>query len=155
MGIVKLLTEKNLKIATAESCTGGPIAKLITDRAGASMCFECGFVTYSNEIKIRVLGVDAEIIEKYGAVSSQTAKQMCEGARLKSGADIALSVTGIAGPSGGSAQKPVGLVYIGICGDFGTDTKKYLFSGTRDEIRSQTAEKAIQIIHDYIVQYYN
>ena len=100
MDIVKLLTEKNLKIATAESCTGGLIAKLITDRAGASMCFECGFVTYSNEIKIRVLGVDAEIIEKYGAVSSQTAKQMCEGARLKSGADIALSVTGIAAHPG-------------------------------------------------------
>ena len=152
MDIVKLLTEKNLKIATAESCTGGLIAKLITDRAGASMCFECGFVTYSNEIKIRVLGVDAEIIEKYGAVSSQTAKQMCEGARLKSGADIAFRY-------GNSAHRGqcanVGLVYIGICGDFGTDTKKYLFSGTRDEIRSQTAEKAIQIIHDYIVQYYN
>jgi nicotinamide-nucleotide amidase len=154
MDITKLLTDKKLKITTAESCTGGLIAKVLTDRSGASQYFGEGYVTYSNEAKRRLLGVKGETLEKYGAVSAQTAAQMCEGAMAQSGADIALSVTGIAGPEGGTPQKPVGLVYIGVCGGHGTQTGEYIFSGTRDEVRRAAAQKAIQIACEYIVQYY-
>jgi len=155
MNIVPVLIEKKLKIATAESCTGGLIAKLITDISGSSECFGMGVVTYSNEAKQKLLGVSPETLKAYGAVSEQTAAQMCEGLLPLSGADIAISVTGIAGPSGGSPEKPVGLVYIGVCGRFGTWVEKHILTGTRDEIRNKTAQKALQITHRYIVQYYN
>lgn len=154
MDIAKLLTEKKLKITTAESCTGGLIAKLLTDKSGASQYFGEGYVTYSNQAKRRLLGVMGETLEEYGAVSAQTAAQMCEGARAKSGADIALSVTGIAGPEGGTPQKPVGLVYIGVCGAHGTRTERCVFRGSRDEVRNAAAQRAMQIACEYIVQYY-
>jgi len=152
MDIAKLLTEKKLKITTAESCTGGLIAKLLTDISGASNFFDIGFVTYSNDAKIKMLGVKPKTLESFGAVSAETAREMCEGALKKSDADIAVSVTGIAGPTGGSGQKPVGLVYIGICGSRGTAAEKFLFKGARDEIRNAAARKALQTAYDYIVQ---
>lgn len=155
MNIVPVLIEKKLTIATAESCTGGLIAKLITDISGSSECFGMGVVTYSNEAKQKLLGVLPETLKTYGAVSEQTAAQMCEGLLPLSGADITISVTGIAGPSGGTPEKPVGLVYIGISGKFGTWVEKHILSGTRDEIRNKTAQKALQIAYKYIVQYYN
>ena len=137
MNIVSLLIEKKLKIATAESCTGGLIAKLITDVSGSSECFEMGLVTYSNSAKEKLLGVSHQTLSEHGAVSEQTAAQMCEGLFTKYGSDIAVSVTGIAGPTGGTPEKPVGLVYVGVCGKFGPCVKRLELSGTRDEIREK------------------
>lgn len=111
---VAMLKEHHLKVATAESCTGGLIAKRITDVPGASEVFECGIISYANEIKHKVLGVSEDDLNKYGAVSEPVAKQMAQGALKVSGADIAVSVTGIAGPDSDSTDKPVGLVYIGL-----------------------------------------
>ena len=111
---VAILKEHHLKVATAESCTGGLIAKRITDVPGASEVFECGIISYANEIKHKVLGVSEDDLNKYGAVSEPVAKQMAQGALKVSGADIAVSVTGIAGPDSDSTDKPVGLVYIGL-----------------------------------------
>ena len=111
---VAMLKEHHLKVATAESCTGGLIAKRITDVPGASEVFECGIISYANEIKHKVLGVSEDDLNKYGAVSDPVAKQMAQGALKVSGADIAVSVTGIAGPDSDSTDKPVGLVYIGL-----------------------------------------
>lgn len=112
--VVGMLKEHHLKIATAESCTGGLIAKRITDVPGASEVFECGIISYANGIKHKVLGVSEDDLNKYGAVSEPVAKQMAQGALKVSGADIAVSVTGIAGPDSDSTGKPVGLVYIGL-----------------------------------------
>ena len=112
--VIEKLKEKHMKVATAESCTGGLIAKRITDVPGASEVFDCGIISYANEIKHRVLGVSEDDLNKYGAVSEPVARQMARGALKVSGADIAVSVTGIAGPDSDSTKKPVGLVYIGL-----------------------------------------
>lgn len=111
---LSLCEARGLMLATAESCTGGMIAAALTDIAGSSAVFDRSFVTYSNEAKQEMLGVNAETLAEYGTVSEQTARQMAEGALAHSRADIALSVTGIAGPGGGSAEKPVGLVWFGL-----------------------------------------
>ena len=111
--VVELLTAGRMTVTTAESCTGGLIAGTIVNVAGASDVLNEGYVTYSNEAKERLVGVKHETLEKYGAVSEQTAREMAEGAARSAGADAALSATGIAGPGGGTAEKPVGLVYIG------------------------------------------
>ncbi len=144
--IVKMLIESGKKLALAESCTGGLVAKKITDISGASECFECGFVTYSNEQKVQRLGVSRETLEKYGAVSPQTALEMCRGAKEKAGADIGIGITGIAGPNGGTAEKPVGLVYIGFCTDEVHIAYKLNLSGSRDEIREQTSLYALDLV---------
>lgn len=112
--VIEKLKEKHMKVATAESCTGGLIAKRITDVPGASEVFDCGIISYANEIKHRVLGVSEDDLNKYGAVSEPVARQMAQGALKVSGADIAVSVTGIAGPDSDATNKPVGLVYIGL-----------------------------------------
>ena len=112
--VVDILTEKCLKLSLAESCTGGRISSRITDVAGASEVFTHGYVTYANSAKVDMLGVDQKLLEAHGAVSEQVAKEMARGALDRSGADIAVSVTGIAGPSGGTAEKPVGTVWIGL-----------------------------------------
>ena len=112
--VIEKLKEKHMKVATAESCTGGLIAKRITDVPGASEVFDCGIISYANEIKHRVLGVSEDDLNKYGAVSEPVARQMAQGALKVSGADIAVSVTGLAGPDSDSTNKPVGLVYIGL-----------------------------------------
>lgn len=112
--VIEKLKEKHMKVATAESCTGGLIAKRITDVPGVSEVFDCGIISYANEIKHRVLGVSEDDLNKYGAVSEPVARQMAQGALKVSGADIAVSVTGIAGPDSDSTNKPVGLVYIGL-----------------------------------------
>lgn len=131
-------------IATAESCTGGMIAAAITNVAGSSEFFDRGFITYSNQSKIDMLGVSPETLEHYGAVSDETAAEMARGAINKSRADYALSVTGIAGPGGGSAEKPVGLVFIGLAvrgGD--VQTFRYHFTGDRADVRVQTVRAAL------------
>lgn len=141
--LVKMLHGRRMFVATAESCTGGGIAAAITDIPGSSEVFSYGIVSYSNEAKERLLQVPHTLLEEYGAVSQEVAQAMAEGVKRLSGADIAIAVTGIAGPSGGSAAKPVGLVYIAVGGDKGTETKRYLFSGHRREIRQETKEAAI------------
>ena len=148
---VELLLAHGKKLALAESCTGGYIAKRITDISGSSAVFECGVVSYSNEVKINLLGVNPETIEKYTEVSEQTAAEMAEGVRRLSGADFALSVTGIAGPGGGSEDKPVGLSYIGFACEDGT-TVKELRTGkkenSRDYNRYVTASTALYMLVD-------
>ena len=119
--VVQKLREKNIKVATAESCTGGLVSERITRVSGSSEVFECGICSYSNGIKEKVLGVSAETLAVLGAVSAETAIEMAEGVKKLSGADIAVSLTGIAGPTGGTAEKPVGLVYMGVC----TEEKAY------------------------------
>lgn len=145
------LNKHGIMLATAESCTGGLIAAGITDLAGSSSVFDRGFVTYSNESKEELLGVSHEILENYGAVSAETAQAMVQGALTHSRAGIAVSVTGIAGPGGGSAEKPVGLVYIGW-GKRGENAQvqRYLFSGNRAQIRKQTQQTAVQHLIDYL-----
>lgn len=112
--VVALLREKNLVMACAESCTGGLIAKRITDVSGSSVVFNCGIVSYSNEIKEKILGVKSETLEQYGAVSEQTVREMVEGVLKISDADIAVSVSGIAGPNSDNTSKPVGLIYLAV-----------------------------------------
>lgn len=113
--VVAKLREKGLRVATAESCTGGLISERITRVSGSSEVFDCGVCSYANTIKAKVLGVSEETLTILGAVSAETAIQMAEGVKKLSGADIAVSTTGIAGPTGGTAEKPVGLVYLGVC----------------------------------------
>ncbi len=144
--VVKLLKEKGKTLATAESCTGGLIGREITSIAGASEVYGFGFVTYANEAKEKLLGVKHSTLEKYGAVSSETAAQMAAGARKVSGADIAVAVTGIAGPGGGTDEKPVGLVYVGIASENGVRTKKLNLSGNRERIRLRTCEYALDSV---------
>lgn len=142
--IVEKLIEKGVTIATAESCTGGMIASAITDIPGSSSIFGYGMVTYSNEAKRHILGVREATLADYGAVSKETAEEMAAGLKKVSGADVAVAVTGIAGPDGGSEEKPVGLVYMGIAYGDKVETKKNLFSGNRDEVRHQTVATALQ-----------
>jgi nicotinamide-nucleotide amidase len=139
------LKDKGWMMATAESCTGGLISAAITAVPGSSSFFDRGFVTYSNEAKIQMLGVPEETIVSFGAVSEETALAMVEGALRKSRAHLALSVTGIAGPTGGSDEKPVGLVYIGY-GLRGEEPKvaRHNFKGPRDSVREQSAAAALQ-----------
>jgi nicotinamide-nucleotide amidase len=145
-----LLKQKGLKIAIAESCTGGLIANRITNISGASDWFEAGFITYSNRSKILFLGVPEEIIAKKGAVSPDTARLMAEGAKRATGVDIGLSVTGIAGPTGGTIEKPVGTVYIGILCSVGAFVRYFLFKGDRQEIKKQTSDAALTFVLDYL-----
>ncbi|MGA2172681.1 MAG: competence/damage-inducible protein A [Sedimentisphaerales bacterium] len=132
-------------VAVAESCTGGLLAKLITDIPGASEYFVQGWITYSNKAKVE-LGVPEQLIEKYGAVSEQVASAMAMAARQKAGSDFAIAITGIAGPAGGSEQKPVGLVYIGISSDNNSRTERFLFSHTRDMVRHRAALTALNML---------
>lgn len=146
--IVKELLQENKWLATAESCTGGLIAATITDISGSSGCFGYGVTTYSNEAKQRLIGVSESSLANWGAVSPQVAEEMARGVRKVSGADIAVAVTGIAGPGGGSAEKPVGLVYIGIATQQGVVAIKNNFSGSRQEIRNATVKKALSLVWD-------
>ncbi len=140
------LLDKGLRVATAESCTGGLLAKLLTDVPGSSGYFTHGWVTYSNEAKVKELGVDAGLIERYGAVSEEVARAMAQGALAKSGADIAVGITGIAGPEGGTEQKPTGTVYIAVGDVNELIVQKYVYPGGRDRMRSRTALTALNLI---------
>jgi nicotinamide-nucleotide amidase len=137
-----------VKIATAESCTGGMVAALLTTIAGSSDVFDCGFVTYSNEAKMGMLGVSPEIISEYGAVSRECALAMVHGAILKSAATLAVSITGIAGPGGGSAAKPVGLVHFACARRNGTTLHREERFGDigRDGVRKASVEVALDLL---------
>jgi nicotinamide-nucleotide amidase len=140
------LAQQGKTIAVAESCTGGLLAKLLTDNPGSSKYFTYGWITYSNEAKISELGVPADLIQEYGVVSEQVARAMAIGARKKAGTDYAISITGIAGPAGGTEQKPVGLVYIGVDSGNGCDTKRCFFYHGRQLIRLQAAQTVLNIL---------
>ncbi len=142
----QLLREKQRTLSTAESCTGGLIGQLITNVSGASDYYPGGFICYSNHIKQQLLGVPSELLKTHGAVSEQVASAMAEGAREKMGTDFSIAVTGIAGPTGGTDEKPVGLVYIAITGDAGTKTHRHIFAGDRQIIRLRTALSALNYL---------
>lgn len=146
----RLLRERGFRIAVAESCTGGMIANRITNIQGASDYFDIGFITYSNDSKELFLFVPEETITEKGAVSSEVAKAMAEGVIEATGVDVALSVTGIAGPGGGSPEKPVGTVYIGLASKDQVFVRKFLFSGDRISIKTQTSEEALKMVIDYL-----
>ena len=144
------LVQKNLKISLCESCTGGLVSKLCTDFSGSSLWFSGAVVTYSNSLK-ETLGVSKESLLKYGAVSSIVANEMSSATLKLVRSDLCLSITGVAGPEGGSYEKPVGTVYFSYIDIFGSHIqKKYLFEGSRSEIRYLAAEKGIQIILDCV-----
>jgi nicotinamide-nucleotide amidase len=144
--VVRQLTSKGASLALAESCTGGYIAHRITNVPGASAVFRCGFVTYSNESKQQILGVRQETLEAHGAVSEPVAREMAEGARLKTGATYALAVTGIAGPTGGSAEKPVGTVLIALASPSETAVLKQLNAYERETFKFVTSQQALDLL---------
>ena len=146
--IVDRLASMNMTVATAESCTGGLIASSIVDIAGASDCFNEGYITYSNEAKMRNLSVKESTLMQYGAVSTQTAKEMAMGVRKKAHADFGIASTGIAGPGGGSPEKPVGLVYIACAYDDKCQVRQLNLSGDRSQVRHQAAHEALQLLSD-------
>lgn len=143
--LVKFLAEKQLHISAAESCTGGTFTGMITDVAGASGVLNESVVTYANSAKMKYLGVKEETLEKHGAVSEETAYEMAEGIRKASGADIGVGITGIAGPDGGSKEKPVGLVYVGVSSKNGTEVKRLTLKGNREKVRYQACINALDM----------
>jgi nicotinamide-nucleotide amidase len=140
------LIQQNKTIAVAESCTGGLLSKMLTDMPGASRYFRSGWITYSNEAKISQLDVPAGLIAEYGAVSEQVAESMARGARKKADTDFAIGITGIAGPTGGTEQKPVGLVYISVDSERENQTMRYIFSNDRLAICQRTAQTALNLL---------
>lgn len=146
--VMKTLCEKGLTIAAAESCTGGMVSARLINYAGASEAFINGMITYTNESKSRLLDIDPDIINKHGAVSPETAEAMCLGAARVSNADIGISTTGVAGPGGGTKEKPVGLVYIGAAIKGRAYVKRLMLKGERNQIRSQAAYEAINFLYE-------
>ena len=151
--VVKVLNEKGLVLATAESCTGGLIAKRITDVSGSSAVFNCGIVSYSNEIKEKVLGVSHKTLETYGAVSEQTVREMVKGALKISGADIAVSVSGIAGPNSDNTEKPVGLIFLAVSNGKSITVKQLnntFIDNIRENNRQSASDEALKMILDLV-----
>lgn len=148
--IVAKLQNMHARVSTAESCTGGLIAAAIVDVSGASDVFEEGFVTYSNEAKHKNLGVRIETLNVYGAVSPQTASEMAAGCAERTGSEYAVVSTGIAGPLGGTAEKPVGLVYLGCYADGHVYVYKNIFSGDRMTVRKKSTRRALEILWMHI-----
>ena len=146
--VVALFKAQGLRLATAESCTGGLIAAAITDIAGSSAVFTHGFVTYANAAKTQMLGVPAEMLAAHGAVSSETAAAMALGARNRAGADFAIATTGIAGPDGGTTEKPVGTVWFGLAAPAGVTTYHRIFPGNRAEVRHASVEYALALLQE-------
>ena len=144
--VVKMLKAAKMTVTTVESCTGGLLSGTLVDVAGVSDVFNQAFVTYANEAKHSLVGVKKETLDSYGAVSEETAREMAEGGAKAAKADACLSVTGIAGPDGGTAEKPVGLVYIGCHVNGNTVVERNVFSGSRREVREQSVLAAIKLL---------
>ena len=145
----KALLEREATISCAESCTGGLLSSLLTDVEGSSAYMQGTVVAYANEVKEKLLGVKHETLEKYGAVSEETAREMARGAAKLMGTDIGVGITGIAGPGGGTEEKPVGRVYIAVAGPQGEQVRANDFCGDRDEVKLQTASTALRMLVDY------
>lgn len=148
--VVNLLKEQKLTVTTVESLTGGMLSCRLTEVPGASEVFRAGFVTYSDEAKSKILGIPEELVLKYGAVSRPVAEKMTLGCPLMKHADVIVSLTGIAGPDGGDAEKPVGLVYIGCNVQGSIHSRKFLFQGNRKEIREAAVEEALYFIWESV-----
>jgi len=148
--VIKFLLEKDLTITTAESCTGGAVAAQLISVAGISKIYKEGFITYSNEAKQKRLGVRVRTLNDFGAVSNEAAFEMAKGVCQKTGADVSIVTTGVAGPDGGTEEKPVGLVYIGCCVKRRTKVVEKHFDGNRQDIREQTVEAAIQLLMECV-----
>lgn len=148
--IAHLLTKKEKTIATAESCTGGFLAHRLTNTPGSSSYFKRGFVTYTSEAKVDLLGVDEELIEEHGAVSTQTARQMAQKVREKGKSDIGLITTGVLGPGTDDSGEPIGSVYVGLSNENAIEVREFHFSGNRWEVKEQATEEAIQWVIDYL-----
>ncbi len=146
--LVEALIKANMHISFCESCTGGMLSAALTEIPGSSAVFDMGFVTYANEAKNKLIGVNKALLDTYGAVSEEVAKAMAEGVVRVSGADIGVSITGIAGPDGGSEEKPVGLVYIGMCFEGKVVVTKNNFSGSRQQIREKAMNIALSMALD-------
>ena len=153
--VVELLSKNGLSITAAESCTGGLVCGKIVNVAGASEVFRGGYITYSNKQKRNVIGVKKSTLEKYGAVSEQVAAEMAKGVLEVSKADVAISTTGIAGPGGGTPEKPVGLVYIGCAVKNKVYVEKFNFSGSRNKVRESTVVAALSMVRKYVSSEYN
>ena len=150
--IQKMLVETRRTVSVAESCTGGMVASKLTDVPGSSMCFKQSVVTYSNEAKMQLLNVKQETLEQFGAVSEQTANEMLDGILNLSKSEYAISITGIAGPGGGSTEKPVGLVYIGVSFNGNNEVNKFQFLGTRQDIRERATNVALDSLRRIILK---
>jgi nicotinamide-nucleotide amidase len=146
--LAALLLQRNFSLGTAESCTGGLIGHLLTNEAGSSAWYQGGIVAYSNDLKIKVLGVDNGLLDKHGAVSSECVLSMAKGVQNLTGSQVGLAVSGIAGPGGGTLEKPVGTVYIGWSVLNEAWWEKNLFQGTRTEIKVLTAKRALERLWD-------
>lgn len=144
--LVSTLTEKKMTCATAESCTGGGVGYAITGVPGSSAVFMGGIISYDNSVKRGILGVPEDVLATKGAVSSECAAAMADGARRQLKTDLAVSLTGIAGPGGGSTEKPVGLVWFGLASASGITTEKMVFPGDRDAVRSAAIEHALKLL---------
>jgi PncC family amidohydrolase len=144
--IANALLKRQWTLSTAESCTGGGIGHYLTSLPGSSEFYVGGVIAYSNEVKATLLGVDRQLLSKYGAVSNPCAAAMAEGCRRLFNTDVAVAVTGIAGPGGGSAEKPVGLVFIGIATRSCLEVAESRFSGTREEIRRSAVQRALEMV---------
>lgn len=155
MSVVNLLEKNELTISTAESCTGGLLAGRLINVPGVSDVYKEGFITYTNKAKRKTLGVNKSTLKKYGAVSEQTAKEMAVGAALAADTDISISVTGIAGPDGGTNEKPVGLVYIGVCIRDMVHVEEFRFSGDRANVREQTVISALGLLRKCILEQFS
>ncbi len=146
----ELLIQHGLQLAVAESCTGGLISHRITNVSGSSRYYLGGVTAYANEAKIALLGVSQETLEKHGAVSAETVLQMARGIRLKLSADFGLSTSGIAGPTGGTPDKPVGTTWIGFSSSAGEEARHFYFQGERLSIKEQAAQAALQLLADHL-----
>ena len=155
MSVVNLLEKNELTISTAESCTGGLLAGRLINVPGVSDVYKEGFITYTNKAKRKTLGVNKSTLKKYGAVSEQTAKEMAVGAALAADTDISISVTGIAGPDGGTNEKPVGLVYVGVCIKDSVHVEEFRFSGDRANVREQTVISALGLLRKCILEHFS
>ena len=150
--VVELLKEAHMTVTTVESCTGGLLSSTLVDVPGVSEVLNQAYVTYASEAKEALVGVRKETLEAYGAVSEQTAREMAEGGAAAAGAQAALSVTGIAGPEGGTTQKPVGLVYVGCFLEDSTVVEKHIFQGSRRQVREQSAAAALTLLKKRLQQ---
>ncbi len=144
--VVALLRERGLSLAAAESCTGGLLSARLTDVPGASETLDRAFVTYANRAKVEELGLDPALLERHGAVSEEVATAMAQGARRAASADVGVGITGIAGPDGGTAEKPVGLVFVALDGAAGTQVRRCLFPGGRERVRFQATQVALEML---------
>jgi nicotinamide-nucleotide amidase len=144
--IQSVMIERGLTLTTAESCTGGLVGNVLTEVSGSSGYYVGGLISYSNGLKERELGVDAATLERHGAVSAQTCVAMAEGSRSRYGASFAVAITGIAGPDGGTDQKPVGLTYVGVADSAGHDVRRFVWNGDRHSNKVQSAQAALELL---------